>query len=41
MREAGHLSHVGFEAFEAAQTTLTGAELRHMLGKDQWESGAE
>jgi hypothetical protein len=40
MREAGHLSHVGFEAFEAAQTTLTGAELRQ-LGKDQWESGAE
>jgi transposase-like protein len=32
---------LGFKAFEAAQRTLAGIELMHMLWKQQWEGGAE
>src|SRR5215813_14328495 len=32
---------LGFKAFEAAQRTLAGIELMHMLRKRQWEGGAE
>jgi putative transposase len=32
---------LGFKAFEAAQRTLAGIELMHMIRKRQLESGAE
>ena len=32
---------LGFKSFEAAQSTLTGIELMHMLRKQQLEDGAE
>jgi putative transposase len=31
---------LGFKSFDAAQYTLTGIELMHMLRKGQWEGGA-
>jgi putative transposase len=31
----------GFKSFDAAQYTLTGIELMHMLRKAQWQGGAE
>jgi putative transposase len=32
---------LGFKSFDAAQSTLAGIELMHMLRKGQWEEGAE
>jgi hypothetical protein len=32
---------LGFKSFEAAQYTLTGVELMHMIRKSQLASGAE
>ena len=32
---------LGFKAFDAAQSTLTGIELMHMLRKGQLEDGVE
>jgi transposase-like protein len=32
---------LGFKSFDAAQSTLTGIELMHMLRKGQLEGGAE
>ena len=32
---------LGFKSFEAAQSTLTGIELRHMLRKGQLEDGVK
>jgi putative transposase len=32
---------LGFKSFDAAQYTLTGIELMHMLRKSQWAGGAE
>jgi transposase-like protein len=32
---------LGFKVFDAAQATLTGIELMHMLRKGQWEGGSE
>ena len=32
---------LGFKAFDAAQSTLTGIELMHMLRKGQLEGGRE
>ena len=32
---------LGFKSFEAAQYTLTGIELMHMLRKGQWAGRAE
>jgi putative transposase len=32
---------LGFKSFDAAQDTLTGIELMHMLRKGQWAGGAE
>jgi putative transposase len=32
---------LGFKAFEAAQRTLAGIDLMHMLRKQPWEGGAE
>lgn len=32
---------LGFEAFEAAQVSLAGVELMHILCKGQWTGGAE
>jgi transposase-like protein len=32
---------LGFKSFDAAQSTLTGIELMHILRKGQWASGAE
>jgi putative transposase len=32
---------LGFKSFDAAQSTLAGIELMHILRKGQWEEGAE
>ena len=34
-REAGHPPHAGFKSFEAAEDTLVGIELMHMIKKRQ------
>jgi transposase-like protein len=34
-------SMVGFKSFDAAQRTLTGIELMHMVRKGQWAGGVE